>query len=296
MKLSRDSLKILDAGQLIRAEPPEDCDKQYMTRYFIQCTLPHEDPGEVPVWKRRNGNLLLSIVPGTDHRTGRSFGYPYGSIPRLLLFWITTEARRHNTRRLKLGRNIADYMRALGLNPGNGTGKRSDTVRLHDQMMRLCRAQVSFDTTRIGGRGWNDMQVAPMGRFWWDENRPDEPLLWESWIELGEKFFIAIMQSTVPFDLRAIRALKRSPLALDLYTLVNYHGATLKSSHYVSWTMLMQQMGGNYTDPKQFGVRVNEHLRKVRTVLPGVRVEHERGGIRIHPGSPAISRQASLFA
>jgi hypothetical protein len=37
--------------------------------------------------------------------------------------------------------------------------------------------------------------------------------LWESWIELGEKFFNAIIAAPVPADMRVLRALRRSPLA-----------------------------------------------------------------------------------
>ena len=57
--------------------------------------------------------------------------------------------------------------------------------------------------------------------MWWHPH-PDQTALWESWIELGEKFFNAVMASPVPVDMRALRALKRSPLALDLYALISY--------------------------------------------------------------------------
>ncbi len=50
----------------------------------------------------------------------------------------------------------------------------------------------------------------------------EQAYLWESWIELGEKFDDAVTLSSVPVDLRALRALKRSPLALDLYAWLTY--------------------------------------------------------------------------
>jgi len=52
--------------------------------------------------------------------------------------------------------------------------------------------------------------------LWWHPH-PDQAALWESWIQLGEKFYSAVIASPVPVDMRALRALKRSPLALDLY-------------------------------------------------------------------------------
>jgi len=39
-------------------------------------------------------NLTLCIQPKIDRKTGLSNGYPYGVIPRLVLFWIVTEASR----------------------------------------------------------------------------------------------------------------------------------------------------------------------------------------------------------
>ena len=57
-------------------------------------SLPHRDPGQVNFWARTNGNITLSIVSGVDPRRMKLVGYPYGSIPRLILFWMTTEALR----------------------------------------------------------------------------------------------------------------------------------------------------------------------------------------------------------
>ena len=36
--------------------------------------------------------------------------------------------------------------------------------------------------------------VADSTAFWWNPKRPDEPMLWESKIELGEKFFNEIIR------------------------------------------------------------------------------------------------------
>ena len=41
--------------------------------------------------------------------------YTYGSIPRLLLFWITTEAVRTKARRIEFGRSLTAFMLELGL-------------------------------------------------------------------------------------------------------------------------------------------------------------------------------------
>ncbi|MDQ2844242.1 MAG: hypothetical protein M3Y72_25020 [Acidobacteriota bacterium] len=62
-----------------------------MALQLVLCTLPHSDPGDVPQWTRRTGSVMLGITPGRDFEKNRSLGYPYDTIPRLLLFWMTTE-------------------------------------------------------------------------------------------------------------------------------------------------------------------------------------------------------------
>ena len=51
--------------------------------------------------------------------------------------------------------------------------------------------------------------IAERGEFWWNERKPDEPVLWESKIELGEKFFQEIITHPVPIDMNTLTALKR---------------------------------------------------------------------------------------
>src|SRR5207248_2941646 len=137
--LTRAQSKLLNAGDLIYGEPATTKDVAFIARELVQATLPHSDPGDVPEWTRRNGNLTLAIQPGymNDPREPSRrvcVGFPYGSIPRLLLFWMITEATRTKSRRLELGATLNGFMAELGLNPDTGGGKRSDARRLRDQM------------------------------------------------------------------------------------------------------------------------------------------------------------------
>jgi hypothetical protein len=82
------------------------------------------------------------------------------------------------------------------------------------------------------------MRVAPKAMLWWDTSRTQQDNLWESWIELRGDFYAAITAGPVPVDLRALRALKRSPLALDLYAwLVHtaFPANRKKEARVVSW-------------------------------------------------------------
>src|ERR1700722_2077293 len=78
--------RLLEAATAIRLDP-DAVERAYMARQLVQCTLPHTNPGNVERWLRRNGNTALVIQAGWDTRKDRSIGYPYGTLPRLLLFW-----------------------------------------------------------------------------------------------------------------------------------------------------------------------------------------------------------------
>jgi hypothetical protein len=294
-------MKIIKAGQEIRTDPePNPADIVFMTRQLVQATLPHSDPGKVDAWSRTNGNLTLTIRPGWDHEKRRSLGYPYGVIPRLLLFWITTEALRTGSRRLYLGSSLAAFMRALGLDPDNGStgAKRSDARRLKDQMLKLFRATISFDRKDEHKHEWLDMQLVPHGGMcvWWDFNNAGQEGLFSSWIDLNEYFFQAITSAPVPVDMRALDALKRSPLALDLYAFVSYRAYVATQTgrpQFISWEQLMGQLGTGYGRVDHFRAKAKGALRKIKAVYPGLKLGPKLGGIEILPGASAVPPKAS---
>lgn len=289
--------KLLDAAEAIRLDP-DKIEAAFIARQLVQATLPHKNPGDVPLWSRTNGNLTLAIQPGINIETRKSCGYPYGTLPRLLLFWITTEAARTKNPRLELGNNLASFMRQLGLDPSR-RGKGSDAWRLRDQMQRLFKATISFHQKREEngrkGEAWLDMKVAPEGVLWWDERQPEQPTLWGSWIELSKQFFNAITAAPVPVDMRALKALKNSPLALDLYswaTYTAYRTQKTEQPRSVSWELLHQQLGAEYHNIKDFGHKARLALRKVQAVYPEFGVEFEKGGVKVLPCNPAVTIKA----
>lgn len=294
--------RLLDASVEIQMDPhPTEQDKAFLTRQLVQVTLPHSSPGNVPIWKRRNGDLMLAIRPGWDHKKDQPIGYPFGSIPRLLLFWITTEALRTKSRKLELGASLAGFMRDIGLDPSTGGGKRSDGRRLQNQMERLFRATISLEVTKEGdgvqGKRWLDMQVAPEGEFWWNFKNPSQSALFGSWIELSDKFYDAIITAPVPLDKRALRALKRSPLALDLYAWATYKTFSLnqhnKTEQFIPWKSFMTQLGAEYKNPMDFKRKAKKAFRSVQSVYSGLVVEDSEGGFIIKKGNTAIKSQAS---
>lgn len=291
--ISPQKMKLISIAGEIRLDPDKS-ESAFMARQLVQATLPHKNPGNIPVWSRTNGGLTVSIQPGIDVKKQKVTGYPYGTIPRLLLFWITTEVVRTNNPRIELGNNLSQFMEMLGLNPRMG-GKRGDVKRLQDQMRRLFHSRISFSQASKG-EAWLNMQVTSKGMLWWDSKQPSQTTLWENWIQIGEDFFKAITSAPVPVDMRALKALKKSPLSLDLYawaTYTAYQTQKTGKSRSVSWEILHEQFGAEYNDVKEFSRNAWRCLLKVQTVYPELNIERLRGGINVLPSRPSITMKPS---
>ena len=294
--LSPVAMRLLQAATDMK-QSPDSYERAFLARQLIQCTFPHSDPGNIPIWSRTNGNLTLSIRPLYDEEKG-AHKYPYGTIPRLFLYWMVTEAARTKKRRLFLGQTYPDFMRKLGLNPANG-GVRSDSRRLKDQIERMLRATISFKQTfkKDGktGDAWLDMQIGPEAVLWWNFDRDSQNSLFESYIELSEKFYSAITSSPIPLDLRALRALRKSPLSLDLYSLIchkTYSARKDNDTKTIPWDGLHRQMGAEYKELRNFKQKVVATVRKIRLVYPQMKVDLSETGMHIHPAPLAIPERA----
>ena len=89
-------------------------------------------------------------------------------------------------------------------------------------MNRLFGCTVALIYEDENGRATVNSLIADRTELWWTSNRPDQAGLWESKIELSEKFFQEIIRHPVPIDINTLTALKRSTLGLDLYLWLVY--------------------------------------------------------------------------
>ena len=74
------------------------------------------------------------------------------------------------------------------------------------------RPRYFFTRCRMSPQMWRatvNSLIADRTELWWTSNRPDQAGLWESKIELSEKFFQEIIRHPVPIDINTLTALKR---------------------------------------------------------------------------------------
>lgn len=230
---------------------------------------------------RHNGNLTVAM-----DASAVGPGLPYGTLPRLLLVWMTTEAVRTKRRELAMGSRLADFMRTLEITP---TGGRKGTITaLHDQMSRLFTTAVAVLREDAGHSSTAMWPVASRSELWWDVKRPEEAVLWQSTVTLGEDFYNSIVERPVPVDMAALRQLRKSPLALDLYTWLTFRMSYLGKPTTVSWSEIEAQVGSAYARPDNFRAKLGPALQKVAAAYPQARVSMLPRGLHLNPSPTSV--------
>ena len=274
-------------NQLVRASEAAP-DLGFMARTMALCSLPRTNPGNRHQYKRVNGPYKLILS-----RTGE-YKLPFGNLPRLLIAWVTTEAVQTGNRELVLGRSLAEFMRTLGIYHNSG-GRGGVQTRLRNQMDRLFSASVQLIYEDEHGKQFIASHIADRGEFWWNPKRPHEPSLWESKIYLGEGFFNEIISHPVPLDMNTLKALKRSPLGLDLYLWLTYRMFTLRAPQRLSWANLYRQFGmtpDNASDNvtvQRFRKDCLRELKKIKLAWPDLNYATDKGVLILLPSTPVIA-------
>ena len=268
-------------NQLISASEA-DPDRGFLARTMALCSLPRTNPGNRHQYKRANGPFKLVMVAGADNKL------PYGNLPRLILAWICTEAVKTQSRELVLGRSLSKFMRTLGIYNSGGKPQ----TRLRNQMKRLFGCTVSMIYEDEHGEQFISSLIAERGEFWW--SKPDELSLWNSKIELGEKFFNEIINHPVPIDMNTLTALKRCALGLDLYLWLTYRIFALRDPLRLSWRQVYRQFGlhpDKASDKRtvlDFRRKVLRELKKIKLAWPSLNYTTAPGVLILHPSTPSI--------
>ena len=271
-------------NQLVTASEA-DPDLGFMARTMALCSLPRSNPGNRLQYKRVNGPFTLYMIAGGGKKL------PFGNLARLVLAWVSTEAVRTQSPVLSLGKSLSDFMRALGVYDSSG---RTQT-RLRNQMKRLFGCTVSLIYEADHRETTATTQIAERTDFWWNPKHPNEPVLWDSKIELSEPFFNEIISHPVPLNMNTLTALKRSSLGLDLYLWLVYRTFMLRAPQRLTWRQVYRQFGAHpdkASDKRTvdaFRTKCLRELKKIKLAWPGMNYATVPGLLILHPSTPAIA-------
>lgn len=295
----------------------------FMARALVIATMPYKDQKNADgtpkeSFTRQNGDFKLRIVAGYDG------GIPFGIYPRLLMSWVTTEAVRKQSPVIELGDSLSVFLRDVLDLRSTGGGKRGTATRVSEQMKRLfgslITAQYSGTQEKRGFMLKNvliadelEVDEAEESALWTPQ-KGHEAGTWRSKVKLTNNFFQECIANPVPIDLRAFKALRGSPLAMDLYTWLTYRMSYVQSqTRPITWEALMLQFGSGYgsmanaspTAIKQsvldFKKNFLRALKLVHTVYPEARLTYNDSGLILMPSPTHIAsvgsneKQSKLF-
>ena len=123
-------------NRLVKARE-SDPDLGFQARLMALCSLPRSNPGNRLQYKRVNGPYTLGMSAGIGNKL------PFGTLPRLLMAWVSTEAVKTQSPVLVLGNSLTEFMNKLGIN-SDSSGRRGERTRLRNQMDRLFNSTVQF--------------------------------------------------------------------------------------------------------------------------------------------------------
>ena len=287
--------KLITEALAIEAEEAKEAGKiGFMARGLVQATMPHKRTPDL-VHQRVNGdyNFTMSAI-------NPDVGLPYGSVPRLLLAWLATEAVTTRTRELILGDSMSEFMRQLGMVPTGG--RWGSITRLKDQTTRLFSAAIQCRYVSKDEHGTHaamqNMLIADSANLWWEPKSPKQQTLFNSTVKLSEGFFNEIIDNPVPIDMRALNALKKSPLALDIYCWLTYRMSYLKKPTTIPWEALQAQFGSGYPMTAQgtrdFKKKFLAQLKKVQLVYPESNADEGASGLLLRRGKTHIPKDFDL--
>ncbi|WVO60842.1 replication protein RepA [Pseudomonas aeruginosa] len=204
-------------------------------------------------------------------------------MPRLALAWVSSYAKRDNTREIPIGDSAAEFLRLMGM---DDQGRRYTTLRRQMHALAACRLQLGFK-----GRTYNGQPVEQFDA-WLANGDAQQKSLWPGTMVLSEGYFNSLIDSAVPLDNRALMALKGSALALDVYTWLAHRLHRIGSRGVtLHWKSLREQFAQEYQgkDPdKDFKKEFLPALKKVLAVYPQAKVKPVTGGVLLVSSPPPI--------
>lgn len=288
---------LFDRVQAVALEEPTP---SFLHSALCAMSLPVRRPAdETASIIRQDGQYTLAITPRPvlqridGQQKMAALGVPYGSLPRLILIHIMTEAVRSRSRHIVLGTSFTDWMRRLGMRTIS-YGPRGSATLIKEQLDRLlaCEWMIRWDNENSSGDKEFAVKEVKLTSDYAGVNTKQGSFSRE--ILLTEGFFEHLREHAVPLDENAIRQLRDSATALDLYTWLAYRLPRISKGRpaLLSWPQLATHFGNEGNNIRKFRQTIREAWqRHVSAVYPEARADFDTTIIRLHPSPAPLQRR-----
>ena len=272
----------------------EDSSLGFAFSGWAQCALPHRRLAPENRWEIAGEHIRLVIEPGlrpsAEDGPMEAVGVPYGSVARLILLFLQTEALRTNSREIELGRSLRHWLGRIGASIG-GTNARA----VRDQAERISRCRLTFHIHGSGRVGLVNQSIVDRALFIDDELSNGQGRLSLETAKLSEGFFEQLKKHPVPLEEAAIKAISNNPAALDAYLWLAYRLHVLSSDKLITWKALKSQFGAGYKELYHFKPRFTQALALATAVYPAAKIQIVEQGVILKPSKPPVApRQQRL--
>ena len=256
---------------------------------FAMAALPHKKTSEA-IWEKDGGTVKLLVESGLDAERN-PVGIPYGSIARMILLYLQTQAVRTRSREIELGASMNAWLKAMDIPVG---GKTYQVVR--EQSRRISRCRLTFF------RRTEKAEMVTNGAFVRDAILPlgsthAQSSLWQERVRLDEGFYQSLIEHPLPLRQAAVREISSRSMAIDLYVWLAYRLHALSSPVPVSWHALRRQFGAGYSELRFFRRDLLPNLKLALAVYPEARVNvDEKDGLTLYPSLPPVAEKKMLKA
>lgn len=285
----------------VAAVADEEPAPSFLHSALCAMSLPVRRPADdcAPIM-RQDGQYALAITPKPVLQMvdGQQrlvvLGVPFGSLPRLVLIHIMTEAVRTKSRHVVLGASFTDWMRRMGFRTIS-YGPRGSATLIKAQLDRLLACEWMIRWDRDDGHGTHEFGIKEI-KLTTEYTGTDAAGAgaFRREINLTEGFFEHLREHAVPLNEHAIRQLRDSATALDLYTWLAYRLPRInpKRPALLSWEQLAVHFGNEGNNIRKFRQTMRDAWeRQVSAVYPEAKVELDTRAVRLHASPAPLQRK-----
>ena len=276
---------VVEAASLYMSD--EDGSLGFAFSGWAQCALPHRRLPDETRWEIAGERVRLVVEPGlrpsSDDGPMEHVGVPYGSVARLILLFLQTEALRTDSREVELGGSLRQWLGKIGASVG---GSNARAVR--DQAERISRCRLTFHIQGSGRVGLVNQSIVDRALFIDDGCEKQGKLSLEA-AKLSEGFFEQLRRHPVPIEEAAIKAISNNPAALDAYLWLAYRLHVLSCDKLITWKALKSQFGTSYKELFHFKPRFTQALALATAVYPAAKIDIRDEGVVLKPSRPPVA-------
>lgn len=209
-----------------------------------------------------------------------------------------TEAVRTRSRHIVLGSSFTDWMRRMGFRTIS-YGPRGSATLIRQQLDRLlaCEWMIRWDNqTAQGDQEFAVKEVKLTNDYAGTNGRKGG---FSREILLTDGFFEHLREHAVPLDENAIRQLRDSATALDLYTWLAYRLPRIGSHRpaTLSWAQVAVHFGNEGHNIRKFRQTIRDAWdRQVSAVYPEARAEFDTAAVRLYASPAPLERRPIRLA